>query len=168
MKDKQDLQAGVMCRYLAPGIPVVIRGLVKHWPAVSHPTRRWSNLARLRKDHGHHVVPVELGADYMHAEKSDLDFGSFLDYLELSSAAEGPQQLLEEGGDGIPRLYLAQHPLLDQIPALEEDLDIDSLAPLIPLPKLYMKNAWFAPQGAVSPLHHDPYANLYIQVRRSQ
>lgn len=161
-------------RFLRADRPVVLRGLVSTWPAVSHPSRRWNNLDRLRERHGSHVVPVEWGTDYMSAEKAELDLASFLDYLELSSppprqaAGQDEDDLTQfdtPPPDGEPRMYLAQHPLLDQIPELNEDLRVaEDLGGLIPLDRLYLKNAWFGPQGCVSPLHHDPYANLFLQV----
>ncbi|EEC83851.1 hypothetical protein OsI_29819 [Oryza sativa Indica Group] len=59
--------------------------------------------------------------------------------------------------------YLAQHPLFDQIKELREDIMVPEYcnAGGGELQKL---NAWFGPEGTVTPLHHDLYHNLFAQV----
>merc|ERR1712013_323056 len=45
--------------------------------------------------------------------------------------------------------YLAQHQLMEQVPALMEDVDV---------------NVWIGPRGTVSPPHTDPKHNILCQV----
>ena len=58
--------------------------------------------------------------------------------------------------------YLAQHSLLDQVPALAADIctpDYCSLGE----GRLHAVNAWLGPAGTVTPLHYDPHHNLLAQ-----
>jgi hypothetical protein len=59
--------------------------------------------------------------------------------------------------------YLAQHSLLDQIPALAADICTPDYCALGE-GKLQAVNAWLGPAGTVTPLHHDPHHNLLAQV----
>jgi hypothetical protein len=72
------------------------------------------------------------------------------------------------------RGYLAQHQLFDQIPSLRHDICVPDYCllrdesridttPTSP-PRDPMVNAWFGPSGTLSPLHTDPYNNLFCQV----
>lgn len=67
--------------------------------------------------------------------------------------------------------YLAQHQLFDQIPALRRDVMTPDYCALLLGDEedqagaaSVIMNAWFGPEGTVSPLHNDPFHNLLAQV----
>jgi lysine-specific demethylase 8 len=75
--------------------------------------------------------------------------------------------------------YLAQHALLSQLPSLRSDIRIPDYCYTTPPPLPYppspnapptpeleepLLNAWFGPEGTISPLHTDPYHNVLAQV----
>jgi len=96
-------------------------------------------------------------------DKELMSFDNFVDEKVLSP----------EKGEKLA--YLAQHPLLQQIPNLQDDLpslpyaealdDLDKNAPEeCEFRRSPIYSAWIGPGGTVSPLHNDPYHNLYLQV----
>lgn len=140
-----------------PSHPFILPAHCAHWPAAT----LWSSPAHLLALAGPaRVVPVEVGADY-----TARDWGQRIIPLEdfLTSLDEGKETL-----------YLAQHDLFRQIPALRDDVEIPDLvysAPDTPADapdydpvaneEGYTLNAWLGPAGTVSPAHTDPYFNCY-------
>src|SRR5690242_488602 len=105
---------------------------------------------------GYRTVPVEIGSHYLTEDWGQqlLTVNEFIDRY-LSGAAE-------------PRGYLAQHQLLDQIHALNEDIVVPDYCSLLlpdeegdPTAGETIVNAWFGPATTVSPLHNDPYHNIF-------
>jgi lysine-specific demethylase 8 len=153
--------------------PVIITGLINDWPAVtSHPWNKPSYLLS-RTFSGMRLVPVEIGRSYV-----DEGWGQKLvPFRELlSTYIDPPQPALSSPSAKITVGYLAQHPLLTQLPSLRADVLIPDLCytsppphptdptqnqPELDEPKL---NAWFGPPGTITPLHTDPYHNLLVQV----
>ncbi|KAI8999035.1 Clavaminate synthase-like protein [Trametes punicea] len=147
--------------------PFVLPGFLRDWPALNeHP---WRSLDYLRAVAGPgRVVPVEIGSDY----RSD-------DWTQKMMRWEDFLDTLKEGSQGHPHpvLYLAQHSLFKQFPALRDDIIIpdyvySSLDPPDSYPQYappsneeqLVLNAWLGPAGTVSPAHTDPFYNLYAQV----
>ncbi|KAF9068721.1 hypothetical protein BDP27DRAFT_1326839 [Rhodocollybia butyracea] len=134
--------------------PFVLRKYASSWPALnSHPC----GPAR--------IVPVEVGADY----RTDDWTQQFMGWDEFLQSLESD--------DSKVVLYLAQHNLLRQFPALNNDIIIpDYVYACPPPPEDYPQykppgndeqlviNGWLGPRGTVSPAHTDPYFNLYVQV----
>lgn len=74
--------------------------------------------------------------------------------------------------------YLAQHDLFAQIPSLRSDISIPDYcytepaaqptnpSHVLPVARLDdpLLHAWFGPGGTISPLHTDPYHNIFAQV----
>lgn len=133
-----------LVEHLSKHSPVLIRRLARDWPAY----RLWNTRGYWRhKIAVGRTIPVEIGRDYMSANWSQkfLYFTDFLDTMENQS---------EE------RLYLAQHDLFDQIPRLSEDIVIPDfcLSPHI------QKRIWIGPSGTKTPIHQDPYENIFCQI----
>jgi hypothetical protein len=134
------------------GVPLVLEGIANGWPALT----KWSNFDWLRSQHGHRLVPVEVGA-LAGAEKAAwgeriMPLAEFID-AHLSEATRATS------GGGIG--YLAQHPLFEQIPRLRRDFSVPALCSVGTLQHV---NAWLGPAGTVTPLHFDSYHNVLTQV----
>jgi hypothetical protein len=126
--------------------PFVVDDLVRSWPAL----RKWTPtyFARVL---GLRTVPVEVGAD-CNAPDWRLELVTFNEFLLRFVMRDCPD------GD---RGYLAQHSLLSQVPALAVDV--------LPTPALVESsephiNVWIGPARTLTPMHHDPYKNLFVQV----
>ncbi|KAI1784053.1 Clavaminate synthase-like protein [Ganoderma leucocontextum] len=152
--------------------PFVLPGFLLDWPALNeHP---WRSLDYLRDAAGPgRIVPVEVGSDY---RKDDWTQKMMLWDEFLASIEELEKQRRADLSPG-PMLYLAQHSLFNQFPALKEDVIVpDYVYSDLPPPDNYPQyvppanderlvlNAWFGPADTVSPAHTDPFFNFYGQV----
>ena len=130
------------------GVVTKLTGAMEDWPAMT----AWS-VERLVRLAGPRTVPVEIGRRY-----TDHDWTQQLMTVE-SFARDFLVQKPSRVG------YLAQHQLLDQVPALGEDIvtpdycytgEADGDEPEV--------NVWIGPAGTVSPAHTDKKHNLLCQV----
>lgn len=183
---------------MAPGAPAVLKGLARAWPALA----KWRDPAYLRAVAGARTVPVETGEHYLHETHASelLTLDAFLDeYLDGYSTPEEDDDddarattgevretkrtnasETDDADDRVRRRrknkkkmgYLAQHALLDQIPALRRDVLVpDYCALTLERDDARAENeregvairAWLGPRGTVSPTHRDPTHNLLVQ-----
>jgi hypothetical protein len=143
--------------------PLVLTNCIGNWPALN----LWTSPSYLLKRtiNGSRLVPIELGDSYVSDTWSQkvVPFSTFLH-----------DHLLK---DSHPKGYLAQHDLLTQIPALRNDITVPDYCYTDPpknppdKPQVAYKatedvvmNVWIGPRGTKSPLHNDPYENIFAQV----
>ena len=176
------ISMGKFEQFLPLAQPIVIQDALTHWPALHE--RPWKKPSYLLKKTlgGRRLVPVELGRSYTDEEwgQSIITFKEFMDrYMlhEPSSNTDNENADNQQAGIG----YLAQHDLFAQVPSLRNDISTPDFCYTNPPPpasgtplarkkeqpeKLEepLLNAWFGPEGTVSPLHTDPYHNILCQV----
>ncbi|KAI8342808.1 hypothetical protein BC941DRAFT_466475 [Chlamydoabsidia padenii] len=133
-------------------------GLLEHWPAL----QSWQDLNYLLQLAGDRMVPIEIGSNYTDTlwQQKLVRMEDFIHDHILSSSHQQR-----------PTAYLAQHDLFAHIPLLANDIFIPDYCLVEPKategytpPDDVMQHAWFGPKGTVSPLHQDPYHNLFAQV----
>ncbi len=140
--------------YLIPGRPVIITNYIDDWPAIAS----WPNMEYWRSLAGLRMVPVEVGGKYTSDEWGQ----------QLMTMDEFITNHIEGSGGG----YLAQHELLEQIPALKKDVLTPEYTSMLMEDETedsytygdVKTNIWFGPAGTISPCHTDPYHNLLAQV----
>lgn len=152
--------------------PFILRGYAHDWPALNE--RPWASTDYLCAVAGPaRVVPVEVGRDYRTDDWTQkiMPWDVFLSSLDTQSEP----------------LYLAQHSLLMQFPALRADITVpDYVYAVLPRgsgppanDEQLVINAWLGPKDTVSPAHtvrgvnfcsgitlltassQDPYFNMY-------
>ncbi|KAK8867881.1 Clavaminate synthase-like protein [Apiospora arundinis] len=155
--------------------PLIFTDLVEEWPART--TNPWHKPSYLlsKTFGGHRLVPVEIGRSYVDEGWGQklITFGTLLrEYIDSSLSPDTNQSSPADRQIA----YLAQHPLLTQLPALRNDILVPDLCYTSPPPHPTdsskdqpevdepMLNAWFGPPGTITPLHNDPYHNLLVQV----
>lgn len=146
--------------------PLLLTNVMNDWPAM----QTWSDpkhLLRLTLG-GRRCVPVEIGETYTHVDwrQEIMPLRKFMyKYLRPSN----PKEIG----------YLGQHNLFRQIPALQKDICTPDYCytappestpasrlglPPVPLVDEPQKNVWIGPKGTRTPLHTDPYHNIFCQV----
>ena len=143
--------------------PLILTGIFSHWNAL----KAWSSPQYWLDQtlNGTRLIPIELGDSYTseHWTQTLVPFSYFLHSHLLTPT--------------LPRGYLAQHNLFTQIPALRKDIAVPDYCFCIPpesppdgplvayVPtEDVMENIWLGPGGTRSPLHNDPYENIFTQV----
>ncbi|KAK0309229.1 hypothetical protein LTR01_004336 [Friedmanniomyces endolithicus] len=148
--------------------PMIMTGAIENWPA----RRLWSDPKYLLRHTlgGRRLVPVEIGESYVSEGWSQrmMPMRNFIATYLVP-------------GDPVETGYLAQYDLFAQIPSLRDDIripdicystppsaDTDALrtAGLAAVEQLDepLLNAWLGPRGTKTPLHTDPYHNVFCQV----
>lgn len=115
--------------------------------------------------YGHRIIPIELGSmkDESGMKEDLMTFRQFITkYLSVSVAREC--WTLHDATHSQPDsvAYLAQHPLIQQLPGLSTDIDMSpSLCGSLGPSHIYL---WIGTGGTRTPLHFDSYSNLFVQL----
>ena len=135
-------------------IPVILDSYAMKWRAFS----LWQDWNYLDKKIGRRWVPVEIGLKYTDPDwrQEIMRFSDFLQGILM----ETPLSC---------RYYLAQYNIFDQIPDLLGDISRPSFQSkseqgYFRKEMNVITNVWIGGAGTISPLHTDPYDNLFVQV----
>jgi hypothetical protein len=148
-------------------LPMVVRGLQKGWTAGG----RWPGAqGLLATAHRHRHVPVELGV-WPSWREAVLPLGRFVrEYLQqplpevpLEARASGAKARDAAISAGYSVGYLAQHALLEQIPALWADVAAPATIAARGM-RVAECNVWCGTAHTVTPTHYDDYDNFLCQV----
>lgn len=90
-----------------------------------------------------------------------MPFRSFVSSFLVPSTQKKLWTLEDATNDSSTIGYLAQHPLLDQIPELCNALE---MCPRLCTSPLLHRNVWMGTGGTRTPLHYDSYDNLLVQI----
>ncbi|CAL1710851.1 unnamed protein product [Somion occarium] len=143
----------------APGAqPLLFRASATSDP--TNTTSRASELLKNLRQGADRIVDVEYGR-YDHAASGVFDrvpmrLQDYLDWLEDNTR--------ESGSISGRQIYLAQWRAGDEIEAIRDTLKPPPmLTPLLKenLADMYQTSFFIGPTGAVTPLHYDPYVNLF-------
>lgn len=137
--------------YVKKGVPVVIRGAVEGWSALT----KW-NFDYLKKTVGSISVPVAKSHSGVFGQKDQITpefghqrFDAFIDAMMLPASVE--RERAEVVQVNLPKVL---QPLARDVELPEY---IDKVA-------LHNVNIWIAPANVLTWLHYDPYHNLYACV----
>jgi lysine-specific demethylase 8 len=134
----------------------VIRGLASTWPAV----HKWRHMDDLAQEHGHRLIPIEVGFMRNRMKESIVTFREFVTTYLSPSAKKNCWNLSDATTDEYSLIaYLAQHPLLNQVPSLYCDVEKNPCG--IQPTNI---NIWMGTGGTRTPLHYDSYDNLLVQL----
>ncbi|KAH8924845.1 Clavaminate synthase-like protein, partial [Atractiella rhizophila] len=153
--------------------PLILSSYVADWPAV----QSWASKDYLLRTAGRgRVVPVEIGGDYTRDGwgQKIIPWENFLSSCPSPNSKNGKGE--EENGE---IMYLAQHDLFSQFPALLNDIILPDYLYSAPPEGVnedhpsyrsptnedgYVLNCWIGGGGNKSPAHTDPWWNCYAQV----
>jgi hypothetical protein len=136
--------------------PILLTNTINDWPAMT----KWqtpTHLLHLTLG-GRRCIPIEIGETYTHTNwrQEILSLRTFMQTYLLTNAKEIG--------------YLGQHNLFRQIPSLQRDIRTPDYCYTVP-PNTSLpttddpeKNIWLGPKGTRTPLHTDPYHNIFAQV----
>ena len=141
-----------LLQYAVRHKPVVIRGLANTWPACAlwNYPKYWKEQISLYR-----TVPVEIGECYMHDDWTQkcMSFEEFIDHILTQESVSSH------------RMYLAQHQIFIQIPRLGQDVYVPYyIYAMGASDNDIQKSIWIGPKGTWTPLHSDPYHNIFVQV----
>jgi len=149
--------------FVAPNLPVIIRGGVKHWPAV----KKWSN-EYLREQIGEKSVTVAVTPNGY----ADAPFGKYFVLPEERLMLFKDMLNVMEAPKDYNGVFYAQK---QNSSFLEEFADLlpDAASEIPWATKAFNKtpdavNFWIGDKRAVTSMHKDPYENLYAVVRGSK
>lgn len=151
--------------------PLLLTNTINEWPAM----KTWQDPTHLLQLTlgGRRCVPIEIGETYTHTDwrQEIMPLRKFMhEYL----SPDGPVDI---GAKEIG--YLGQHNLFHQIPKLQQDIRTPDYCytappetrpasrldlPAVPPVDEPQKNIWLGPKGTRTPLHTDPYHNIFCQV----
>ncbi|EGD73283.1 hypothetical protein PTSG_04999 [Salpingoeca rosetta] len=142
-----------------PDTPVVVEGLQAEWRAPS----RWADVTFMMRKYGARSVPLEFGM-WPHLTEDMLTLREFFTRYFSQPATSTSSGGNGGEGDQKPEVaYLAQHNLLEQIPALQADLAIPDVCSTHDR-SLHEASVWWGSKGTVTPIHFDSFPNLLAQV----
>lgn len=151
--------------HVLPSRPLVLRGFASGWSALS----AWSDLEGMfGQIHGHRQIPVERGTMLANndgaMQEEIISLRTLIRAIRSANDQVGKQiwSLQDAQQNSSCTVYLAQHPFLEQIPALKSF--VDTSPPLCGLQGPTHTHVWLGSAGTRTPLHYDSYDSWLVQL----
>lgn len=144
-----NLSAIQFAQFFKSDEPLVIRKLAESWPAL----QKWSNPSFWINQHGHRIVPIERTSKTEPMQESFVTIAEIIHMMNNESKSEMQHCV-----------YMAQHPLLDYIPVLQNDIRHPSYMNVADKVKADLVNVWMGSRGTGTKLHFDSADNFLVQL----
>jgi len=144
---RQALSSTPLSNLLHGRTPFILSKCFPDMPAVD----RWRNLSYF-DPFSSQTIEVEVSPHDApgYGERNETNLGDFISVL--------PHQLPY-------RIYMAQFPLFERIPQLQNDVTTPLVKEILAMGEVYSTSTWIG-RRSLTPLHHDPrtLTNLFVQV----
>ncbi|KAI0564457.1 Cupin-like protein [Gracilaria domingensis] len=147
--DEENCDLEQFARFFKKDKPVVIRRHALSWPCM----QKWCDPTYLGNLYGHRTVPVEYTSSTGRMEEKFSSIAEVITFMTQKTDTEYQEEV-----------YMAQHPILNYVPTLREDVKTPEYLKVVDKTKADLVNMWMGSSGTGTKLHFDSADNILVQL----